>query len=182
MKKILARFFVVPVLAAVLPLTASAMCPICAIAAAGGVELSRYLGVDDTVTGLWLGGLTVSLIMWTENWLDKKVFHYKGKEYTIRFKGRIYADILFYALLIIVPLFYMGVIGQSAHKLVFMGIDKLLFGIIVGAVAFWFGGSWYEYLKEKNNNHAYFPFQKVVMPILPLLFMSIIFYYLISVK
>lgn len=159
---------------------AMAMCPICTIAAAGGVELSRYLGIDDVITGLWLGGMTVSLITWTENWLDKKIFHYKGKEYTVRFKGRIYANILFCVFLIIVPLYSIDMIGRPSNALHFFGIDKLLFGIICGAATFWFGASWYEYLKEKNNNRAYFPFQKVVMPILPLVFMSFFFYFLIK--
>jgi hypothetical protein len=182
MKKILKYLFLIPAIVAALPLQASAMCPICTIAAAGGIELSRLLGIDDTITGLWVGGLTVSLIMWTENWLDKKVFHYKGKEFTIRFKGRIFANIVFYLLLLIVPLYFMNVIGQPSHALQFFGIDKLIFGSVVGAITFWFGGTWYEYLKEKNGGHAWFPFQKVVMPIAPLIIMSFIFYYLVSVK
>lgn len=149
--------------------SAQAICPICTLAAAGGVELSRYLGIDDAITGLWIGGLTVSLIMWTENYLDKK---------KIDFKGRIYANIAAYLLLIIVPLYYMGVIGAPANALDFFGLDKLLLGAICGAAAFWFGGNWYEYLKQRNGGHAYFPFQKVVMPISPLLIMSVIFYFL----
>jgi large-conductance mechanosensitive channel len=71
-------------------------------------------------------------------------------------------------------------VGHPANALAFFGIDKLIFGAICGAITFWFGGAWYEYLKEKNNNHAYFPFQKVVMPILPLIILSIIFYFMIS--
>jgi hypothetical protein len=71
-------------------------------------------------------------------------------------------------------------VGHPANALAFYGLDRLIFGAICGAITFWFGGTWYEYLKEKNNNHAYFPFQKVVMPILPLIIMSFIFYYLIS--
>lgn len=160
---------VIPFLAATVPLTASAVCPICTIAAAGGVEASRLLGIDDAITGLWLGGLTVSLILWTEKYLDKK---------KVCFPGRIVANAAFYLLLIIVPLYWTGVIGRSGNALHFLGIDRLLFGAVVGAVAFWTGVEWYEFLKQRNNNHAHFPFQKVVMPILPLLCMSVIFYFL----
>ena len=57
-------------------------------------------------------------------------------------------------------------------------LDKLLLGTIVGSFGFWAGAEWYYYLKEKNHGHAYFPFQKVVMPISPLIILSIIFYFI----
>jgi len=148
---------------------ALAVCPICTIAVGAGVGLSRWLGIDDTITGLWIGGLTVSIITWTESWLEKK---------NIRFKGRIFVNIISYYSLIIIPLYYAKIIGNPINTLCICGLDKLLFGIIVGSFAFWFGASWYFYLKEKNNNHAYFPFQKVVMPISPLIILSIIYYFL----
>jgi hypothetical protein len=146
-----------------------AVCPICTIAVGAGVGFSRWLGIDDTITGLWIGGLIVSLISWTESWLEKK---------NIRFKGRIFVNVLFYYALAIIPLYYSGIIGHPLNTLYFFGLDKLLFGIIVGSISFWFGANWYFYLKEKNNGHAHFPFQKVVMPISPLILLSIIFYFL----
>ena len=155
-------FFTLPTLA---------VCPICTIAVGAGVGFSRWLGIDDIITGLWVGGLVVSVIAWTESWLERK---------KIRFRGRIFANILFYYALIIIPLYYSGIIGNP-HSILYIdgyGLDKLLFGIITGSLAFWFGASWYFYLKEKNNGRAYFPFQKVIMPILPLVILSIIFYLL----
>lgn len=152
---------------------ALAVCPICTIAVSAGVGLSRWLGIDDSVTGLWIGGLTVSMIVWTESWLDKK---------NINFKGRIYANIVGYYALIIIPLYYSKIIGNPLNTLCVCGLDKLFFGIISGSIAFWCGASWYFYLKEKNNGHAYFPFQKVVMPIAPLIILSFIYYFLISLR
>ena len=148
---------------------ALAVCPICTIAVGTGVGLSRWLGIDDAITGLWIGGLIVSMIIWTESWLEKK---------NIRFKGRIFANIFAYYALIIIPLYYSGIISNPLNTLCACGLDKLLFGIIAGSLAFWFGASWYFYLKEKNNGHAYFPFQKVVMPVLPLIILSVIYYFL----
>ena len=146
-----------------------AVCPLCTIAVGTGVGFSRWLGIDDTITGLWIGGLVVSMITWTENWLEKK---------KIRFRGRILVNILTYYALIIIPLYYSDIIGNPLNTLCACGLDKLLFGIIAGSLSFWFGTSWYFYLKEKNNGHAYFPFQKVVMPIVPLIILSIIYYFL----
>lgn len=149
---------------------ALAVCPICTVAVGAGVGLSRWLGIDDSITGLWIGGLTVSLITWTISWLDKQ---------NIRFKGRIIAIILGYYSLIIVPFYFMGIMGNAINTICACGVvDKLLLGIAAGSIAFWFGASWYYYLKEKNQGRAYFPFQKVIMPITPLIILSIIFYFL----
>lgn len=146
-----------------------AVCPICTIAVGAGLGLSRWLGINDTITGLWIGGLIVSMIVWTESWLDKK---------NIRFKGRIFIDIIAYYTLTLLPLYYSGIIGNPLNTLCACGIDKLLFGIVAGSISFWFGASWYLFFKEKNNGHAYFPFQKVVMPITPIIILSIIYYFL----
>jgi hypothetical protein len=148
---------------------ALAVCPICTIAVGAGVGLSRWLGIDDSITGLWIGGLTVSMITWTISWFDKK---------NIQFKGRIFVTILSYYLLIVIPLYFMGIMGNPLNTICACGLDKLIIGIVTGSGAFWFGAEWYFHLKEKNGGHAYFPFQKVVMPISPLIIMSLLFYFL----
>ncbi len=144
-----------------------AVCPVCTVAVGAGVGLSRYLGIDDTIAGLWIGGLVVSMIMWTLNWLQKKNYIFKGKEILVSF--------IYYGL-IIVPLFHMEIMGHPFNTM--WGMDKLLLGIIIGSIFFFLGGVWYFYLKKKNSGHAYFPFQKVVMPIAPLIILSIFFYFL----
>jgi hypothetical protein len=149
-----------------------AVCPICTVAVGIGVGFSRWLGIDDTISGLWIGGLTASLISWTNDWLTKKNIHFKGKNWLV---------FLFFYLLILTPLYFTGFLGNFENSLFcFCGFyfDKLLLGIISGSVAFHFSTSWYFYLKEKNNGRAYFPFQKVIMPISPLILLSIIFYFL----
>jgi hypothetical protein len=145
--------------------TAKAICPLCAVAVGAGVGLSEWLGIDDTITGLWIGGLIVSLIVWTIYWLNKKNICFRGRKIIIS---------LMYYLIIIVPLYPLGIMGHPLNTL--WGIDKLLLGIILGSVFFFIAGMWYFYLKKRNNGRAYFPFQKVVMPIAPLLILSAIFY------
>lgn len=146
-----------------------AVCPVCTIAVGAGIGLSRYLGIDDTITGLWIGGLTVSFIIWTLTFFDKKKIHFPGKKLI---------TLLGYYLLIIIPLYLTGIAGHPLNTL--WGIDKLLLGTAIGSIAFFSGSLCYDYLKRKNNNRAYFPFQKVVMPIIPLIILSIIFYFLIK--
>ena len=144
-----------------------AVCPVCTIAVGAGVGFSRYLGIDDTISGLWIGGLTVSMIIWTINWLDKKNIHFKGR--------KILTTVGYYAL-IVVPLYFMKNIWHPLNTL--WGINKLLLGIILGGIFFFGGVKYYDYLKEKNGGKAYFPFQKVVMPVSSLLILSLIFYFL----
>ena len=56
---------------------AEAVCPLCTIAVAGGVGFSRWIGIDDTISGLWIGALTLSMALWNINWFDKKKIHFK---------------------------------------------------------------------------------------------------------
>jgi hypothetical protein len=144
-----------------------AVCPVCTIAVAAGVGLSRWLGIDDTITGLWIGGFTVSLIMWTLNWFEKKNYNFFGKR-TITILG--------YYALIIIPLVWKDIIGHPLNKL--WGIDKLLLGIILGSIIFWGGERFCCWLKKRNAGKAHFPFQKVAIPVIFLLIASLIFYFI----
>ena len=149
---------------------AKAICPVCVIAVGAGLGLSEYLGIDDTVAGLWIGGMTVSLIIWNINWFNKKNWLFGNKD--VR---DILLTILYY-FLIIWPLMLKGIIGHPLNK--FWGIDKLILGIGIGSLAFLLANLSYNYLKKNHNNHAYFPFQKVVMPVGALTILSFVFYFL----
>jgi hypothetical protein len=144
---------------------AQAVCPVCTVAVGVGVGLARSLGVDDTITGTWIGGLMVSLIFWTLNWFGKKGINFKFK--------KIITIIAYYGL-IVVPLIWFDIVGHPLNKL--WGVDKLMFGIIFGSVVFFAASFFYEYVKKRNDNRALFPFQKIVMPIVALLIVSGIFY------
>lgn len=163
------KIFVLLGLGVFTPLISKAVCPICTLAVSAGVGLSRFLGIDDSITGLWIGGLTVSIITWTESWFDRKKIHFQGRAIVIT---------VGYYLLIVVPLYFTGLIANPANTIYSTWLDKLLLGIITGSFGFWAAAEWYYYLKEKNNGRAYFPFQKVVMPISPLVILSVIFYFL----
>lgn len=147
--------------------SAAAVCPICVFVAGAGIGLAEWLGIDTSIAGIWVGGLTVALIIWTITWLDKKNIHFHGR--------KILVVIIFY-LLIIPPLYFTGFSGSLLNKM--WGIDKIVLGIILGSVVFFVGHLTSVLLKKHHQDKAYFPFQKVVLPILPLVFLSVIFYYL----
>ncbi|MGB9609173.1 MAG: hypothetical protein ACPL3E_02235 [Minisyncoccia bacterium] len=165
------KFFQFSIIGIILFLTKKslAVCPLCVVAVAGGIELSRWLKIDDLITGLWIGGLIVALIYWTIDFLNKKGARFWLKEFWA---------ILFWYVLIFGGLSWSGISSQPISSFSFL--NKINLGIILGSLGFWFGAELYTYLKEKNNGRAYFPFQKVVMPILPLLILSIIFYLILK--
>jgi len=123
-----------------------------------GVELSRWLGIDDSVTGLWIGGLTVSLILWTIDWFNRKNIRFWGKKIIIA---------LGYYALIVLPLYFLNIIRLSLPRYETFcgcGLNKMLVGIVAGSIAFYIGALTYDILKEKNNGHAHFPFEKSSSP------------------
>ena len=157
------------ILAALLLLAAKsalAVCPVCTVAVGAGLGLAEYFGIDDSISGLWIGALIVSMSLWTINWLDGK---------NIRFKGRKILVFIGYYVIIIVPLWFKGKIGHPYHKV--CGIDKLLFGIILGSILFPAGVIFHNYIRKKNNNVSYFKGQRIVFAITPLIITSIILYF-----
>lgn len=147
---------------------ALAVCPICTVAVGAGVGFSRWLGIDDIISGLWIGGLTVSLVSWTIDWLNKKKISFPFYKIII---------ILGYYFLIVFPLYWFGIIGHPLN--LFWGMDRLLWGIILGSGIFLLAVLGYNYLKKKNAGKSFFPFQKVVMPVGALLLASLFLYFLI---
>lgn len=146
---------------------AQAVCPLCVVAVGGGLEISRWLGIDDIVTALWIGALTVSLALWTIDWLERKNILFFAKK-TIVF--------LTYYFLIVASLYYLNIFENSFDKI--LGVNKIILGIIIGSVVFWGVSQYQVYLKKKNNNKVFFKFQKVVIPVSALIILSIIFYYI----
>ena len=149
---------------------AKAVCPLCTVAVGAGVGLSRWLGIDDIITGLWLGGLTASISAWTIDWLKRRKIDFRGLN-TLTVAG--------YYLAIILSLHFPHIISSPWETVCGCLFDKLLIGIAVGGIAFYNGAVWYEFLKEKNNGRAYFPFQKVVMPIIPIILLTIVFWFFV---
>ena len=133
--------------------------------------MSRWLGFDDLITGSWIGGLTMSLALWSKIWMNKNL--------GIKFFCDIYTIVFAYHLLLLVSMYYGNFIGDT-YNVVFIfncSVDKLLFGIASGSVAVALSTMLYNIMKKYNNNHSYFPFQKVLMPISIILSIDLFFYF-----
>lgn len=147
---------------------AHAQCPVCTVAVIGGVGLARWLKIDDAITGLWVGGLIVSMILWTINWTNSKKINFWLRDALI---------VIAYYAMVIIPLYYYNIIGHPLNVL--WGMDKLLLGTLVGSIAFYTAFLKYESIKKANYGHAQFPYQRVVMPVGTLLVFSLIFWLIV---
>lgn len=165
MKKILSLIFF-PIIAAIMfvPM-AMAVCPVCTVAVGAGLEGMRLLGVDDVITGIWAGALTLSIFLWTVGWLKKRGVKNAFLQIGLPF-------IIYYGLLAAVY----ALPGVEFGATTLWGIDKFLLGIIVGTIAFYLGARWYVRIKRKNGGHAQFAFQKVVVPLSFLVVVTIVFW------
>lgn len=158
-------------------------CPVCTIAVAGGAGLSRWLGIDDTISGVWIGGLLASLTIWClhrlwrdpavsgGSWLERRNIWLKVR---FRFRWLAMAAVLYSS--VIAPLYKLGMIGSSCDNI--LGVDKLLVGITFGSITFLAGNWLYSFVKRMNDDRVYFPYQKVVVPVFCLAATSAVFYLL----
>ena len=154
--------------------TAKAVCPICTVAVAGGLGISRYFGIDDSVLGIWAGGLMVSITLWSVDWLIKKNYDWVKKLNEINKYVLTVLIFVFWVLLTYIPLFETEIIGHPFNTI--LGIDKLVFGSILGFFAFLLG-VWADKKVRAIKGKQLFNFQKVVFPILSLTIFSLVLYF-----
>ena len=146
-----------------------AVCPVCVVAVGAGLGLSRWLGVDDVVSSIWIGAILVALSLWTINWMRKRNWKFSFDTALI---------FLAYYALTFVPLHYSGLLWHPSNTI--WGMDKIIFGTIAGTLVF-IAATWlHNLLKKKNGGKSYFPYQKVVLPVAVLLIISSILYYLLK--
>ena len=150
---------------------ALAVCPVCTVAVGAGLEGARLLGVEDVITGIWAGGLTLSIAAWTANWMHKHNVK-NAFWYVLNF-------VVYYALLAGVYFVPAGNPIVKFNDNCIWGIDQFLLGAVVGTVVFFGMQKWYQKIKAANGGHAKYPFQKVVMPFTGLLIATLIFWAMI---
>lgn len=152
----------------ILHTTAHAVCPVCTVAVGAGLGLARYVGVDDSVSGIWIGGLVLSTSFWLSSWLIKRGLKVKPSILSL-------LSVIVMAAFTFVPLVISGVIGHPFNTL--WGLDKLLVGTILGSLAFLLGMLLDKQVR-KSVGHQLFIYQKVVFPVTALALGSLSMYLL----
>jgi hypothetical protein len=146
-----------------------AHCPLCVAGAGAGLTLSRFLGIDDSITGIWLGAFIGALAFWTQRILGQR-----NNFFLARGVG-ILIYILFFVLTVL-SFYRFNLVVR--HGDIF-GFDKLTFGMVLGGVVFYFVDLLNTYLRRKNGK-ALFPYQSVVLSLGSIIFASILVYILIN--
>ena len=150
----------------VAPAMANPACAVCTVAVGASLEIARSYGVDDAIVGVWTGAMLVIIGYWMLSWMDKKGWHFAGRDFivivsSVAMIGFMYVSELIYTPQII-GIFYM---------------DGFLFSVLVGAAVMHYSSEFYQWMKARNGGHAHFPFEKVAVPVLALCLASAYFYY-----
>ncbi|GHU29279.1 hypothetical protein FACS1894152_7590 [Bacilli bacterium] len=142
------------------------VCPLCTVMIASGLGISRFFGVSNCVVALWFGAILLAIAHTTVTFLEKKGVNNKYAHFTVH--------ILTYAM--IVPLY----IGKNPTMIfnikTILGIDEFLFSTLLGYGTLFMSSKLYQYMKKKNGK-PHFQFEKVVLPISSLIFLSILLNY-----
>ena len=146
---------------------ANPVCLVCTVAVGTGLGLTRWLKIDDTISGLWIAGLLIAIVGWTVKFLEKKKW---------RFQYRTIIVVLALYLSVFIPLYLTKIVGDPLHR--FWGIDKLVLGVLVGSLGFSLSLWLHQVLKKKNSDKVYFPYQRVIIPVGALLILSLAFYFI----
>ena len=141
-----------------------AVCPLCVVAVGAGVGLSRFFGVPDVVTGVWLGGLLSALALWVVALLHKTRFNRPILLFPV------------FVLTYLSMLVTVWVLNLFGHNHASWGHDCLGLGILVGSLSFLGGVVVHGVLKYYHQNTVYFYFQKLVIPVVCILLASVFMY------
>jgi len=144
------------------------VCPVCVVVIGAGLGFSRWFGIDDVISSVWIGAFMIAIISWTLNFMKKKKWNFQDDGIVIT---------LAYILLTYIPLYYVGIVGHPQNQI--WGLDKIIVGSIIGFI-FLFLGNWLNlYLKKINKEKVFFPYQRVAVPVSILIIISLILWRII---
>ena len=137
---------------------ANPACAVCTVAIGATLTISRRLGVCDNAVAIWLGAFLVILGYWAIKWFDNRKWHFWGRD----------------TVLMLLSFSMIGglYINQLHYSPCYWFLDAFLFWAIIGGLIYVVSQKLYEFMKRRNNNHAHFPFEKVVMALVMLFIAS----------
>lgn len=137
------------------PLKTFAFCPLCVVATGIGVEIFRWLGVDDIIVGIWVGAFVFSLAILLGKFVKRKI-------------NRKIPSLPIILIFLIFSLFFFYFGGFFSVKNEMWGIPKVLLGMIIGGIL----------LVITPHLHKFIPYRKIIITLFLLVISSFIFYLL----
>ena len=138
------------------------MCPVCTVGVVAGLGLSRWLKIDDAISGLWIGALILALAIWFWRWLYQK----KAQKPL----SALLLLVVAFWLLTFLPLNYAGIL-ENCRPL--WGMNRLILSSIIGVLVALLGILLDKDIRAGKKGKAAFPYQKVVLPLTLLLLASL---------
>lgn len=119
--------------------------------------IAKKLGIDDLLVSIWISALNVAIAFWLAPKISRSAFGGKIKY----LNNKHFLSLL----LLITTLLYFQFtdqIGTATNRV--WGIDKILFGQIIGFLTMALANYSYQFIK-KRLGHTPFPYAKVVFPL-----------------
>ncbi len=152
-RKLLSILAVVAItLVVLLPPSVMAHCPLCTAAVGTGLIITRSMGIDDSLIGVWIGAFIISTGLWLNKFLAKRFR-------VIPFQKSIILVAFF--LLTIVPFYFTGLITFQSTM---FGVDKLLFGTVLGSALTLIGFGASKVIRNSDNK-PFIPFQSIALTV-----------------
>src|SRR3990167_11395218 len=138
-----------------------AHCPLCTAATIFGVGVTRSLGWDDSVVGVFVGAMIVSSALWLNNILKKR--NIGGSPFL-----RASSITLSTFVLTILSFYFAGLFGP-ANTYRILGMEKIIFGTFSGAIVSFMTFFTSNKIKKNNNGKVLFNYQTMVLTFVALL-------------
>ena len=149
----------------------SAHCPLCAGAVGVAAVGASYMGIDNSIVGLFVGAFSISTGIWFAKKIKKKYFKFQS-----------FSLVLSSFLLTVIPsakvvndLSYFKFVLFGLNKIYF--IDKILVGSIIGALITLFALYLHNKIKQINGK-VLIPYQGVFLTLILLIMISIPMYFM----
>lgn len=150
----------------IFPAVSQAHCPLCVAGAGAGLTLTRWVGVDDSISGVWLAAFLGAISFWSESLIKRRELRPKLRPFI--FIGIFAATIWsFYKFNLVIRMSQI------------LGLDKLIFGMVIGGVAFYLIDVLDDYI-IKRNGKVFFPYQRIIVTLGGILVLSLGVYILIN--
>ncbi|MBI3397337.1 hypothetical protein HY045_02575, partial [Candidatus Woesebacteria bacterium] len=174
---ILTSLFLFLTLRLILPTGVSAHCPLCVAGAGIGLSVARFFGIDDSISGIWLGAFLAAVSFWIDTSLSKKIKHFlvRPLTYVAMFAVTIWSIYAFND--IATSNFKFFLLNKHAGSV--LGMDKLIFGMVTGGIVFYLVDLVNSFIIRRNGK-VLFPFQRLLVSLGSMVLLSMVVYLLIN--
>jgi len=122
--------------------------------------IAKKMGIDDLLVSIWISALNTAIAFWLAPKIKIKLLN----------NGHILGIIFF--IFVLSYFYFTDQIGPGNQVL---GVNKIVFGQIIGLIAMTLGSHLYLFLKKRNGGKTIFPYARVVFPFVLVLLATIIF-------